>query len=190
MAAALFLAISYALALHSLNEWTELDPNAREPISFLLLSATGAIQVAVGLTGRAFLQHRCRLATWGVVFVGLVGVLVGLTAAGAPEVWPSDWWKFAVLGKQVPVTHVALPFAAILITLLACKYQMMAFLLVGLTGLAFSVHMLGHVYFDEIPAWPKLMMSLGGICFFVALYRELRRNRGNTIDDFVDQVRL
>ena len=88
------------------------------------------------------------------------------------------------------MTHVALPFAAILITLLACKYQMMAFLLVGLTGVAFSVHLLGHVYFEDTPAWPKLMMSVGTICFFVALYRELRRNRGNTIEDFVDQARL
>jgi len=33
-------------------------------------------------------------------------------------------------------------------------------------------------------------MSLGAICFLTALYRELRRTRGNSIDDVVIQSRL
>ena len=77
-----------------------------------------------------------------------------------------------------------------LITLLACRYQMFAFLMVGLAGVAFSVHVLGHLYFAKVPTWPKVLMALGAICFFAALYRELRRTRGNTIDDVVSQSRL
>jgi len=76
------------------------------------------------------------------------------------------------------------------ITLLACRYQMLAFLMVGLAGLAFSIHVLGHLYFQDLPTWPKVLMLLGAACFFAALYRELRRTRGNTIDDVVGQSRL
>jgi hypothetical protein len=76
-----------------------------------------------------------------------------------------------------------LPLAALLITLLACRFQMFAFLMVGLAGMAFSIHVLGHLYFQDVATWPKLLMTLGSVCFFAALYRELRRTRGNTIDD-------
>ena len=36
----------------------------------------------------------------------------------------------------------------------------------------------------------SVLMVLGAACFFIALYRELRRTRGNTIDDVVSQSRL
>ena len=65
-----------------------------------------------------------------------------------------------------------------------------AFLVVGLAGLAFSIHGLGHLYFQEVSTWPKVLMALGAAIFFVALYRELRRTHGNTIDDVVSQTRL
>ena len=85
---------------------------------------------------------------------------------------------------------MALPVAALAITLLACRYQMFAFLLVGLGGLAFAIHGLGHLYFEKVQAWPKALMTFGAICFFAALYRELHRTRGNTIDDVVAQSRM
>ena len=59
-----------------------------------------------------------------------------------------------------------------------------------LAGLAFSIHVLGYSYFEHLPVWPRLLMILGTVCFFAALYRELRRTRGNTIDDVVSQSRL
>jgi hypothetical protein len=143
----------------------------------------GAAQAAIGLAARDALRHRCRWATLAVIFAGLANVLVGLGAAGWQDTWPKDWPDLTIFGKAVHLPHVALPLAALLITLLACRFQMFAFLMVGLTGLAFSIHVLGHLYFADVAAWPKVLMSLGTVCFFGALYRELRRTRGNTIDD-------
>ena len=56
--AILFLAIGYTLALYSLNDWTSLDHQTRRPISFLLLSAVGALQACAGLAARNYLRHR------------------------------------------------------------------------------------------------------------------------------------
>jgi hypothetical protein len=187
---ALLLAIGYAVSLHGLEEWTGLSPENRRPLSFLLLSAAGTVQAVTGLAARHFLRHRCRPATLGVIFLGLIAIVAGFGSAGWKGTWPDTWWKVLVFGKEVPFPHFVLPAAALTITLLACRYQMFAFLMVGLAGLAFSIHGLGYLYFDEVPAWPKVLMSCGAVCFFVALFRELRRTRGNTIDDVVSQTRL
>jgi serine/threonine protein kinase/class 3 adenylate cyclase len=189
-AAVLLLAILDAVPLHGLEEWTSLAPEYRTPLSFLLVSGAGAVQAMAGLAARGLLRHRCRLATLTVIFAGLVTVLVGFGVAGWEDTWPKAWLHLTVLGKSVPFPHVVLPVAALVITLAACRYQMLAFLMVGLAGLAFSIHVLGHLYFKELPTWPKLLMVLGAACFFTALYRELRRTRGNTIDDVVSQSRL
>jgi hypothetical protein len=184
LSAALLLAIGYAISLHGLREWgTSLDPKTVDAWSNLSLCGMGAAQAAIGLAARDALRHRCRLATLAVIFAGLTNVLVGFALAGWKQTWPSDWPDITVFGKDLPLPHLALPLAALLITLLACRYQMFAFLMVGLAGLAFSIHVLGYQYFENVAAWPKVLMSLGTICFFVALYRELKRTRGNTIDD-------
>jgi hypothetical protein len=188
--AILFLGISYAIALHAFEEWGDLAAAARQPLSFLLLSFFGIIQVVIGLLARRQLAHHCRFATRTVIFLGLVNCLVGLGAAGWSEVWPGNWPALQVFARQIPWPHVILPFAALVITLLACRHQMFAFLLVGLTGLAFSVHVLGHLYFNNVPVWPKILIVAGAIAFFVALFRELRRTRGNVFDDVVTQSRL
>ena len=184
-AAVLLLAIGYAISLHGLNEWTGMVPEKRLPLSHLLLSLCGALEAGIGLAARAVLRHRCRLATLAVIFAGLVNALAGLGLAGWEHNWPGDWTNVVIFHKEVPLPHIAL-----LITLLACRYQMFAFLMVGLAGLAFSIHVLGHFYFQEVPTWPKVLMSAGAICFFAALYLELRRTRANTIDDVVSQARL
>ena len=188
--AVLFLAIGYTLALYSLNDWTSLDNQTRRPISFLLLSAMGAVQACAGLAARNYLRHRCRLATWSVVIAGLVSLLLGLILTGHEDYWPRNWWRLEVFQQQVPFPHFVLPWVAIAITLLACRFQMFAFLMVGLVGMSVSIHLLGQLYFGEISTWPKLLMSLGTACFFIALYRELRRTRGDTVDDVVRQSRL
>jgi serine/threonine protein kinase/class 3 adenylate cyclase len=189
-AAALLLGISYALPLHGLEEWTSLGPESRKPLSLLLLSLAGVLLSVTGLAARKWLRHRCRLATLAVIFAGLVTVLLGLGVAGWEGTWPSGWWTVQVFGKALPIPHLVLPVGALMITLAACRYQMLAFLIVGLAGLAFSIHVLGHLYFQDLATWPKVLMCLGAICFFVALYRELRRTRGNSIDDVVSQSRL
>ena len=189
-AALLVTAILYAVSLHGLKEWTKLAEGMQKPGSFLLLALAGIVQAALGLMARTHLRHRCRLATLAVVFAGLVATLTGLTLAGWEGTWPETWWSPPVLGKPVPVAHLGLPLASLIITLLACRYQMLAFLLVGLTGLAGSVHVLGYLYFKNIAGWPKAMMLVGTVCFFAALYLELRRTRGNTIDDMVTEKRL
>jgi hypothetical protein len=188
--AGLFLAVGYTLALYSLKDWTSLDEQTRRPISFLLLSVVGALQASAGLAARSYLRHRSRFATWTVVMAGLVSLLLGLILAGNDDAWPRNWWRLEVFQQQLPFPHFALPWVAIAITLLACRFQMFAFLLVGLAGLSVSIHLLGQLYFSDISTWPKVLMSLGTACFFIALYRELRRTRGDTIDDVVNRSRL
>jgi hypothetical protein len=189
-AAVALLAILYAVSLHGLEEWTGMEPTHRMPLSWLLLSLAGILQTVIGLAARGRLKHRCRLATLLVIFSGLVSLVVGFGVAGWDSNWPADWLHVTVFGKPVPFPHVVLPVAALLITLAACRYQLFAFLLVGLAGLAFSIHVLGHLYFQELATWPKVLMILGAVCALSALYRELRRTRGNTIDDVVGQSRL
>jgi len=189
-AALLLLGVSSAVSLHGLVEWTSLGPESRKPLSLLLLSLAGVLLSITGLAARKWLRHRCRLATLTVILAGLVCVLSGLGLAGWGGTWPAEWWTVQLFGKALPIPHIVLPVAALSITLAACRYQMLAFLVVGLAGLAFSIHVLGHLYFQDLATWPKVLMSLGAICFFLALYRELRRTRGNTIDDVVSQSRL
>jgi len=50
--------------------------------------------------------------------------------------------------------------------------------------------MLGMIYFEDSSSWPKLLIVLGAVCFFTALFFELRRTRGNAVDDLVGQSRL
>jgi hypothetical protein len=190
LCAGLFLAIGYTLALYSLNDWTSLDQQIRRPISFLLLSVVGGLQACSGLAARSYLRHRSRIATWTVVMSGLVSLLLGLILAGNDDAWPQNWWRLEVFGQQLPFPHFVLPGVAIAITLFACRLQMFAFLLVGLVGLSVSIHLLGQLYFSNISTWPKVLMGLGTTCFFIALYRELRRTRGDTIDDVVRRSRL
>jgi hypothetical protein len=189
-AAALSLVILDTMALHGLEEWTRLAPAERKPLSFLLLSLAGGVQAVIGLAARGWLRHRCRPATFSVIVAGLLAVLAGLALAGWQDTWPADWTKLRLFSKQVPVPHIAMPLAALVITLLACRYEMLSFLIVGLAGFAFSIHMLGHLYFQDAPTWAKVLMVSGAVAFFFALYRELRRTRGNTIDDLVSQSRL
>src|SRR5262249_51837853 len=85
--------------------------------------------------------------------------------------------------KPVPFPHLVLPLAGLVITLSACRFQMLAFLMVGLAGMAFSIHVLGHLYFKDLPTWPKVLMALGAACFFAALFPDLNRTRGNTMRD-------
>jgi len=177
--------------LHGLEEWWPSLPSEKsKPLSFLCLSVAGVTLATIGLAGRHWLRHRCRPATQLLILAGLVTVLTGFGLAGWKGTWPADWWRFQVLGKSVPLPHLLLPLAAFGITLAACRYQMIAFLLVGLAGMAFSIHVLGLLYFEHAPAWPKLLMTIGAFCFFSALYRELRRTRGNSLDDVVSQARL
>ncbi|HXJ72176.1 MAG TPA: hypothetical protein VNM37_04970, partial [Candidatus Dormibacteraeota bacterium] len=188
--AVLLLAVSYAVALHGPEEWHELDSRYRLPVSGLLISVFGIVQVCIGLLARSALQQHCRVATRFVIFFGLVNLLAGLGVSGWIGTWPENWPAIMVRSKPLSWPHMALPVVALGITLMACRYQMFLFLLVGLSGIAFSVHVLGHLYFEGIPAWPKLLMIAGASCFFVALFRELRRTRGNILDDVVSQTRL
>jgi class 3 adenylate cyclase/predicted Ser/Thr protein kinase len=186
--ALLLMAILLTLARFSLKEWTDLRDERLVPASFLLFAVAGAIQAGLGLAARDYLRHRGRVATFAVIFVGLLGVLAGLYAAG--DEWTAAWWAPRVFGEAVPAAHLALPLASLVITLLACRYQMLAFLLVGLAGFATSVHLLGFEYFADVAAWPKVLMAAGAVCFFTALWLELRRTRGHVIDDVIGQSRL
>ena len=188
--AVLLPTLAFCLSFYGLTDWTSLEPALQRPASLLLLSLAGVLLVAVGLRARAILRHRCRLASWLVTVAGLGFVLAGLAAAGWNETWPRDWWSPRVFGQPVPVPHLVLPGASLLIALLACRYQWLAFLLVGLAGFAGSVHLLGQAYFSDISAWPKTIMMSGVICFFGALYLEIRHSRGNAMDDVVRQNRL
>src|SRR4029078_517969 len=124
--------------------------------SYILLSISGCVEAGVGLVARHWLRHRCRLATLGVILAGLVNIIAGLGAAGWSGIWPQNWPGIDVLGKPVPLPHIILPFAALAISLMACRFQMFAFLMVGLGGLGFSIHVLGHLYFLEVTTWPKI----------------------------------
>jgi hypothetical protein len=187
-ASVLLLAICYAVSLYGLDEWTQIDETLRRPAAELMLSSLGVTQAAIGLLARDYLRHRCRSATVFIILFGLGNVLAGLVAAG--EHWPPNWLHHLVFEKLVPTPHLALPVVSLGITLLACRFQLFPFLLVGLVGFAGSIHLLGYQYFEMISGWPKLLMIVGTVGFFSALFLELRRTRGNTIDDFVGQSRL
>jgi serine/threonine protein kinase/class 3 adenylate cyclase len=189
-AAALLTGILFALSRYGLQEWTNLRPEIRDASAYLLMCVAGGLQATVGLLARRYLRHRCRWAALAVTFVGLVGVLAALGLAGVQETWPKGWWAPRVYGQAVAAPHLALPLASIVIAVLACRFQMVSFLFVGLLGFAASVHLLGYLYFENVVSWPKTMMVAGAICFFAALWLELRRTRGNAIDDVVSQTRL
>lgn len=185
-----FLVVSDALPLYGLKEWTKFELQIRTPLQYLLLFLSGGMQATVGLLMRNYLKHRCRLASLMVILSGLVTALAGLSLAGWEDTWPQTWWKPEVFGSQVPAPLLIVPVLSLLITLLACRFQLFTFLLVGLLGFAGSIHGLGYLYFEANSAWPKSMIFAGTICFFAALGLELRRTHGNTIDDLVTQQRL
>lgn len=188
--ALLLMGLLYALSLRALEDWTHLDPKTKQPAGYLLLSASGLFQTALGLWARRHLRHRCRMATLAVVLVGLLNVLAGLALAGWKETWPGHWWRPILFATPVPIAHLALPITALLITLLASRVQMLSFLLVGLAGFAASIHLLGWMYFEHTTAWPKCMIGIGALSFFIALFLELRRSRGHAADDVAGQLRL
>jgi serine/threonine protein kinase/class 3 adenylate cyclase len=190
-AALLLIAVCYALSLDLPEElgWADLDHAG----TFLLLAGAGAAQVWIGLAARARLRHLSRGATWLVIFVGLLNVLAGLALAGLDERWPQGWWGWRVfegVSEPVPMAHLLMPLVSLSMAMLACRYQMFSFLLVGLAGFAGSVHLLGLQYFTEVQAWPRLMILLGACGLGGALVVELRRTRGNTLDDVVTRSRL
>ena len=128
-----------------------------------------------------------------MILVGLLNVIAGLGIAGWEDRWPDAWWRwrvFAGADPGVPVAHLVLPLACLLIASLACRQQMWSFLFVGLAGFSVSVQMLGHLYFSEVQAWPRVLILLGLLSLAVALYFELHRTRGNTLDDVVSRSRL
>ena len=186
----LLTGILYALSLRALEDWTNLERQDRLPGSYLLLSGAGVVQTLLGLWARGHLQHRCRAATMLVVLIGLVNVLAGLGLAGWEENWPQNWWRPSIFHTPVPAAHLAMPALSLVMALLASRVQMLSFLLVGLAGFATSIHLLGWKYFERTTAWPKCMIVVGAVCFFAALFLELRRTRGHAVDDLVGQKRL
>ena len=190
VAAFLLIAIFVGISLFGLKEWSTVRREVRDAASWLLLSCAGGVLALIGLLARSRLKHHCRPATLAVISLGLVGSLAGFARSGWKETWPGDWWAPSLFGSSVPMSHLLLPVLALGITLLACRYQMFSFLLVGLAGFAASIHLLGYLYFETAASWPKFMMVVGAICFFAALLLELRRTRGNTIDDVVSQSRF
>jgi serine/threonine protein kinase/class 3 adenylate cyclase len=186
----LAIAISHGIGWYALEEW-KLAPEAIRPaLTGLLVTVLGAVLAAVGLLARMGLRHRCRGATWLLVTTGLVAILVGLWQAGQPERWVEGWWRPEVFGVAVPGVHLVLPLVSLGIALLACRFQMITFLLVGLTGFAGSIHMLGHNYFGDTAGWPQLLMIAGTAGFGAALSVELYRTRGNALEDLVSRNRL
>jgi serine/threonine protein kinase/class 3 adenylate cyclase len=187
--AVLSIAMVHAIGWYGLQEWEQFAEPIRSVLSSLLLAALGVFLVAMGQLARIGLRHRCRGATWLLVVAGLVTVLTGLWQAGQPEIWPEDWWRPIMFGAAVPVAHLVLPVVSLGMALLACRFQMISFLLVGLAGFAASMHMLGHNYFHVTAGWPRFMMILGGAGLGVALVVELYRTRGNALDDLISRNR-
>jgi serine/threonine protein kinase/class 3 adenylate cyclase len=186
----LLIAITHGIGWHALEEWGLATDAVRPALTGLLVAGLGVVLATVGLLTRMGLGHRCRGATWLVVTAGLVTVLVGLWQAGQPERWVEGWWRPEVFGASVPWVHLVLPLVSLGIALLACRFQMITFLLVGLSGFAGSIHMLGHQYFGDTASWPQLLMIAGTAGFGAALAVELYRTRGSTLEDVVSRNRL
>jgi serine/threonine protein kinase/class 3 adenylate cyclase len=186
----LSIAVVYAVTLDGPDDWELFESSARPALSWLAFAAGGALLAAIGQFARAWLGHRCRGATWLLVVVGLVTVLTGLWMAGEPGTYVAEWWHPVLFGVGLSLAHLALPIVSIGMALLACRFQMMSFLLVGLAGFAASIHMLGHIHFADSSAWPRLMIILGALCLACALAVELHRTRGNALDDLISRNRL
>jgi serine/threonine protein kinase/class 3 adenylate cyclase len=186
----LAIGIAHAIGWYGLQEWEQFAEPIRPALSGLLLAGLGALVVALGQMTRLELRHRCRGATWLLITTGLVTVLAGLWHAGQPEIWPDGWWKVALFGAAVPVAHLVLPLVSLAMALLACRFQMLSFLLVGLAGFAGSMQMLGLTYFGANAGWPRFMMVLGAVGLMVALIVELYRTRGNPLDDLISRNRM
>jgi serine/threonine protein kinase/class 3 adenylate cyclase len=186
----LSIGIAHAVGWYGLQEWEQFEEPLRPALSGLLLAGLGALLVAVGQLTRVGLRHRCRGATWLLIVTGLVTVLAGLWHAGQPEVWAEGWWRVTIFGAAVPLAHLVLPLVSLTMALLACRFQMLSFLLVGLAGFAVSMQMLGHTYFGATAGWPKFMMIVGAVGLVVALVVELYRTRGNALDDLISRNRM
>jgi hypothetical protein len=83
-----------------------------------------------------------------------------------------------------------LPVVSLGIALLSCRYQMLSFLVMGLAGFAVSMHVMGYDYFASSVTWPCLVMVVGAACLAVALAVDLRRTRGDALDDVISRSRL
>jgi serine/threonine protein kinase/class 3 adenylate cyclase len=188
--ALLSIGIVHAIGWHGLQEWGQLPEAVRPVSSSLLLAGLGALLVGMGLLARVGLGHRCRGAVWLLVMTGLVTILTGLWHAGAPGIWPDNWWQPVLFGAAVPVVHLILPLVSMGMALLACRFQMLSMLLVGLAGFAGSTHMLGYTYLDANTGFPQFMMVLGAVGLGVALAVELYRTRGNALDDLISRNRF
>jgi serine/threonine protein kinase/class 3 adenylate cyclase len=189
-AALLFTAVACVIPLYGIEEWELAEPTIRDPLSYLLLAGCGTVMVTAGLAARRGLGHRCRGATWLVILVGLTNVLLGLWLAGEPERWPEAWWRPTIFGAAVPGAHLVLPAVSLGIALLSCRYQMLSFLVTGLAGFAVSMHAMGYDYFAGSVTWPCLVMIVGAACLAVALAVDLRRTRGDALDDVISRSRL
>jgi len=54
---------------------------------------------------------------------------------------------------------------------------MLLFLVSGLATLAFSLFLLGKVYFPDTQYWPSLVLATGMTCFVISLVVELTGSR-------------
>jgi serine/threonine protein kinase/class 3 adenylate cyclase len=181
-------AIFISIALYSPQEWFHVQAH-RDLKSYLALSVAGVLLAGCGLLGRKLLAHRGRLPTLGVTLAGLVSTLYALRYA-AHEWKRTDWVMAQVAGVAIPPPDIALLLVAIAMTLLASRVQMTSFLVVGLAGTATALHVLGREYFEHDQWWPAAVIATGVSFCAVALAVELRRTRGNALDDLTTRTRL
>ena len=145
--------------------------------SHLLTVFGGLFLVGMGLGGRRLFHFRARLATFGLMLTGLVCIPLFLVLLGVEGIYPDSWVRILVWDQQIPLPHLVLPLIGVAITLTACRTQMLLFLVSGLATLAFSLFLLGKVYFSDTQYWPVLVLFTGMICFVISLVVELSGSR-------------
>jgi hypothetical protein len=168
-----------------------------DAIKYSLLCGSGILLATIGVTARRFLDHYGRAATLCVIIVGLLTMFLSLYFLGSPGCW-SDAWGGVSTGyfgapppeQMIPLPRVALPFAAIIVALLGARFQLPIFVYMALAALSFSIHMLGFQYLHDTQHWPATVMITGLVALVVALIVELRRTRGNALDDMPSSMRL
>ena len=185
LGAFLLIGVFELMPLYAYDEWMSQLPNPQAK-SYLTLSVAGVGLACLGLVARRRLAHRARLATLAVIVAGLVTILLGLYWAGLR--WP--WWSLHRGDEVIPLPHLLLPAASIVMAVVSARVQMREFVLIGLVGLAASLYLLGKRYFYDTQAWPAGIIVAGFVCFAVSLAIELRRTRGNATDDVVTRTRL
>jgi len=164
------------------------DTQSLDALSRLLTAGTAAMIVAAGVVGRRLLAHRARIATFGVTTAGILVVLASLYRTGLS--YPDGWPSCPIFGADVPLPHVTMPIASLVIVALAARVQLLSFLMLGLFGLASSIYLLAFGYFTQSRAWPTAVIVGGALCFIVSLAVELRRSHGHALDDLPNRRRL